>query len=134
MTSAPAAARQVRRERRNWVALVLMLLAVTAASQWWVARKQSTLGERLAVAARPGDIQMLSSTTCGICTQARRWFDQHQVAYDECFIEKNAACAERFERLMAPGTPVIVVRGQAQLGFDQQRIASRLESPAAGPR
>jgi glutaredoxin len=116
------------------LALVLLLAAVYAVSQWWGARQQASLGERLGAAARPGDIQMLSSTTCGICTQARRWFETHGVAFDECFVEKNAACADRFAQLMAPGTPVIVVRGQAQLGFDPERIALRLAArPSSKP-
>jgi glutaredoxin len=121
------------REWRKVLILAALLAAVAWATQAWTGRQQAALAQRLAEQAQPGDIVMLSSTTCGICTQARRWFEAEQVPFEECFIERNTACAERFARLMAPGTPVIIVRGQAQLGFDPQRIAAALAAaPAAG--
>lgn len=118
---------------RAWIGLLLLLLAVMAGSQWWVSHSRDSLGQTVASAARAGDIQMLSSTSCGICTQARRWFQEHRVRFDECFIETDADCAARFQRSMAPGTPLIVVRGQGVLGFDPQRIAAllRAQEPAA---
>jgi glutaredoxin len=129
LTDPAAAQLKRRRERRAWLVLVILLLVVTGLTQGWGALQRAAVGERVAAAASAGDIQMISSTTCGVCTQARQWFAAHQVPVDECFIERNAACADRFRQLLAPGTPVIVVRGQAQLGFDPQRIAQRLESP-----
>jgi hypothetical protein len=121
-----------RRERRSWLILVGLVLAVAALSKGWSAHQRNTVAQTLAATAQPGDIVMLSSTHCGICTQARQWFQANNVAFDECFVENNAACAERFQRLMAPGTPVIIVRGRAQLGFDPERIAAQMDS--AGPR
>jgi hypothetical protein len=52
------------------------------------------------------------------------------VAFDECFIETDAACAARFEALRAPGTPVLLVRGQLQTGFDAQRVLGALSRGA----
>jgi glutaredoxin len=115
-------------DRKAVLGLVAIVLVVGTASQWWASRGELQIGRQVAQAAAPGDIQMLSSTTCGICTRARLWFQQHEVRFDECFIEKDAACAARFEALRAPGTPVIIVRGQAQLGFDPQRLLLRLKS------
>jgi glutaredoxin len=69
---------------------------------------------------------MLSSSTCPICTRARLWFKANQVKFDECFIETDRQCALLFEATRSPGTPAILVRGQAQVGFDPQRIAQRL--------
>ena len=85
------------------------------------------LGREVAHAARAGDIVMLSSETCVFCAEARRWFDTHGVAYRECFIERDAACAEAYRALQAPGTPTLVVRGQRIVGLDVQRIAQALE-------
>ena len=112
-----------------WVQLVLLIALVTLGLQAWQGRQQGALGERIARAAAPGDLHMISSTTCGICTQARRWFTGHGVAFTECFVERDAACRAEFERLQAPGTPVILVRGQPQLGFSPPRIAERLAAP-----
>ncbi|MCE2659396.1 MAG: glutaredoxin family protein [Rubrivivax sp.] len=116
------------RERRSWLVLAGLVLGVAALSQGWAALNRQSVAQTLAATARPGDIVMLSSTHCGICTRARQWFQEHGVAFDECFVENNAACAERFQRLMAPGTPVIIVRGRAQLGFDPQRIAAQMSA------
>ncbi len=118
------------RKQRSILGLVVLVLVVGAATQWWAGHSQARLGAKMAALARPGDIQMLSSTTCAFCTVARQWLQQHGVAFSECFIEKDAACAARFEAVLAPGTPVLLVRGQAQTGFDARRV---LKSLAAGP-
>jgi len=112
--------------RRSIFGLVALVLGVSAASQWWASHSQARLGERMSALAKPGDIQMLSSTTCAFCTVARQWMQQHEVAFSECFIEEDAACAARFEAVRAPGTPVLLVRGQAQTGFDAQRVLDAL--------
>jgi glutaredoxin len=113
---------------RAWLGLGLLMLLAYVGPKLWASHQRGQWGEQLATRAKPGDIQMISSRTCGICTQARRWFQAEAVRFDECFIEDDSACAERFQRLLAPGTPVIVVRGQAQLGFSPERIAQRFNS------
>jgi glutaredoxin len=114
--------------RRSIVGLVLLVLAVSAATQWWAGHTQSRTGEQLAALAQPGDIRMLSSRTCAYCTVARQWMQQHGVRFSECFIETDKDCAALFEAARAPGTPVLVVRGQAQLGFDARRVLDALRS------
>jgi glutaredoxin len=116
--------------QRSIFGLVVWVLAVSATSQWWARHSQARLGEKLSALARPGDIQMLSSTTCAYCLVARRWMQQHEVAFKECFIETDASCAARFEALRAPGTPVLLVRGQAQTGFDAQQVLEALSRGA----
>ena len=112
--------------QRSFGGLLLLVLAVSAASSWWAGRYQSSLGERVAQSARPGDIQMLSSDTCGVCVVARRWFQTHGVTFSECSIERDAACRQRFEVSLSPGTPVLIVRGQMQVGFSAERVAAGL--------
>lgn len=70
---------------------------------------------------------MLSSDSCAICVVARQWFTRHGVHFSECSIEREPACRADFERLRAPGTPVIVVRGVPELGFNPTRLVARLE-------
>ncbi len=118
--------------RNPWLQLGLLLAVVTLSLQAWQGRQQAGLGERIAQAAAPGDLRMLSSTTCGICTQARHWFREHGVAVSECFVERDAACRAEFQRLQAPGTPVILVRGRPQLGFSPPRIADALAPVHSG--
>jgi glutaredoxin len=112
--------------RRSIFGLVVMVLAVSATTQWWASHSQARLGEQMSALAKPGDIQMLSSTTCAFCTVARQWMQLHEVPFKECFIETDAACAARFEALRVPGTPVLLVRGQPQTGFNAQRVLDAL--------
>ena len=88
-------------------------------------------GQRMAATAQPGDIQMYSYTTCGICRKAKRWFAFHGVPYQECYADRDAACNARFEALKTRGTPTFHIHGTTVLqGFDPERIASALERPA----
>lgn len=109
-------------------------LAVAAASQWWGRQREAASGAELAALARPGDIRMLSSVTCVFCVAARRWLDEHRVAYTECFIERDAACAADYQATLARGTPTLLVRGQAQLGFDATRVLARLRAATTEKR
>lgn len=122
----------MKSSRRSLVGLVLLILGISAASQWWGNRHETALGQRVAALAAPGDVHMLSSDTCGICTVARQWFTAHEVSFTECSIERDADCRQRFEALHAPGTPVILVRGHPELGFSPERLARRLEGGRQG--
>jgi glutaredoxin len=117
----------VKASRSELLGLIALVLAVSTASSWWVRRSQGELGAQVAGLAKPGDIQMLSSVTCGVCTQARQWFVQHQIPFKECLIEKDAACRATFEQSRSPGTPLIVVRGRQQVGFNATRVLDGLK-------
>ena len=112
---------------KSWLVPLLLVVAVgggTAALRAW---ERHQIGERVASAAQPGDIEMYSATTCGICKTAKRWFDAHDVAVQSCEIDRDADCRKRFYALKGRGTPLFVVRGERQVGFDRERIAQALE-------
>lgn len=109
--------------------LVLLVLAVSAGNRWWVARHDDAQGEQIASLARPGDIRMISSENCAICLEARTWLLRNKVVFRECLIERDAACLADFDALGAAGTPVMVVRGQPQLGFNAERLRLALARP-----
>jgi glutaredoxin len=118
-------------QRRSLISLVLLVLVVGGAAEWWREHQASQVGQQMAQRARPGDILMISSTTCPFCERARRWLTLHQVAFTECFIERDAACADRYRALGARGTPTMWVRGQVQLGFSPQLVNDQLAKPPA---
>ncbi len=89
----------------------------------------AAVGQQVAALARVGDIRMLSSDSCAICVVARGWLQENKVPFSECSIERDAACREAFEATHSPGTPVMVVRGLPQVGFDPQRVLHRLQAP-----
>ncbi|MBI5255492.1 MAG: hypothetical protein HY855_03255 [Burkholderiales bacterium] len=114
--------------RRSLLGFVAVVLAVSVGSQVWGWHQEKQLGIKLATAARPGDIQMLASDTCSYCAGARAFMQTHAVPFTECSIERDSACAARYEALKSPGTPVLLVRGEVQLGFMPRRVLERLSS------
>jgi glutaredoxin len=112
--------------RRSLFGLAALVLVGLAAVQGIGAWSRERLGVQVAAVARPGDIQMIGSETCVYCTKARAWFEQNKVPFNECLIERDPACAAAYEAMRAPGTPVMLVRGQRLLGFSAQAIADAL--------
>lgn len=111
---------------RSLAGLLALVVLVSMGSDWWAKRHQRTVGEELALRANAGDIQLLSSDTCAPCVAARTWLQRHSVAFSECSIERDAACKTLFEASQAPGTPVLLVRGQVQVGFKPERLLQSL--------
>ncbi len=115
--------------RREWLTLALIVAGVGSGSAAWRAHRNASLGDDVAAAAAPGDIRMLSSVSCGVCTAARAWFTEHGVPFSECFIERDAACLAEFQASGAPGTPLMKVRGRALLGFSPPALLEALQRP-----
>ena len=120
-------------KHRSVLVLGLIVLAAAAGmqvlSRWTTAR----LGPQVAALAKPGDIQMISSITCVYCAAARAWLNANHVPFSECEIERDTQCAAAYNALMAPGTPVLVVRGQRLLGFNAQAVADALQAAPPKP-
>ena len=113
-------------DRRTLLGAVLVALGVGGASQFHGQWQESQLGRQMAQAAGVGDIRMLASQTCAYCVLARAWLQRNGVVFSECLIETDAACAAEYRAHGGPGTPLLIVRGQPQLGFDPQRVVDRL--------
>ena len=113
---------------RRILVLVLIVLGVATGMQVLNRWTTTRLGPQVAALAKPGDIQMIASVTCVYCAAARAWFNANHVPFSECEIERDAQCAAAYNALMAPGTPVLVVRGQRLLGFNAQAVADALRA------
>ncbi len=109
--------------------VLVLLLGAAGALAWWLSA-QRALGAEVARLAAAGDIRMIASQDCAICHVAREWFREHGVAFSECLVERDAQCRADFEATRAQGTPVLMVRGQAVLGFEPHRLRELLRSPA----
>jgi glutaredoxin len=119
--------RHMNRRLRSSLVLALLVAGAGATAFGVREHERSRLGERTAASAKVGDIEMYSATTCGICKDAKRWFASHEIPVQSCEIDRDQDCARRFRALGGKGTPLFVVRGERQLGFDRERIAWALE-------
>ncbi len=115
--------------RSSTLVLIVIVLCAAAAMQALTGWSKARLGAVVAAEAKPGDIHMIASVTCVYCAQAREWFNANKVPFSECEIERDARCAAAYNALMAPGTPVLVVRGKRLVGFSAQAVAEALQAP-----
>lgn len=116
----------MRSSARSVFGLVALVAGVALANAGWGEWQSQRLGVQVARGARAGDIEMLSSVSCAYCNAARAWFGEHAVPVRECFIERDAGCAARFTALQGLGTPLLLVRGERQVGFSPARVAEAL--------
>jgi glutaredoxin len=118
---------------RNLIRAALLLCLAFAMAyvglRVWRKVESARLDARMVATARPGDIAMLSSTTCSDCAQARQVLEALHVPFNECFIELDAECKARWAALGAFGTPTFVVRDQRVMGFDKKRLVALLDAP-----
>jgi len=81
------------------------------------------------------DVRVYTSPTCGYCHQAKRYLNERGVRFTERDISVDRSAAEEMIRLTGQtGVPVIVVDGQAVVGFDRRRLDQLLAGAGDGPR
>ncbi|MFG6447269.1 glutaredoxin family protein [Roseateles sp. BYS180W] len=107
---------------RGLGSLALVLGVVLGLSQWARWSQQDRHAEALRQLLSPGQLQMISSTTCTYCDRARTWFTQERIPFTECYIERDKACLARYQALGARGTPTFVLHEQVVLGLDLPRL------------
>ncbi|RZL03174.1 MAG: hypothetical protein EOP36_05925 [Rubrivivax sp.] len=117
------------RRHQWWVLAAIVLVSVGGSElvSWWGQ-------ERNAAAVRqhvqPGDITMYTTQSCPYCVKARDWLKSHQVPWQECDVERNAACRQTYEAQGAPGTPLMHVKGRWGLGFNAEWLSRAIEMPS----
>jgi glutaredoxin-like YruB-family protein len=81
------------------------------------------------------DVTIFTSPTCGYCHQAKRYLADRGVAFAERDVSVDRAAAEEIVRLTGQmGVPVILVDGQAVIGFDRARLDQLLARGGNGNR
>jgi len=76
------------------------------------------LGKGVPISA--GRVVMYSTSWCGYCKKARRYFQKRGIAFSEYDIETDAAARARYDALGARGVPVILVGSRRMNGFSEQ--------------
>ena len=120
------------RRWRDWWQVLAVIVVAMGVAHGLQARREAVdeeLASALRAVAQPGDLRMLGSETCRYCWAARQWLEKAQVPYQECLIERDAACAADYQRTGAQGTPTFMVRGQvAQRGFEPEALLKALQA------
>jgi glutaredoxin len=62
-------------------------------------------------------VVMYSTSWCGYCKKAARYFKQKKIPFIEHDIEKSARAAKEYKKLRGRGVPVILVGNQRMNGF-----------------
>jgi len=69
------------------------------------------------------DVKIYTTPTCGYCHQAKSFLGELGVKYTEYDVSRDRAAAQEMVRLTGQmGVPVIVVDGEAVIGFDRARL------------
>lgn len=63
---------------------------------------------------------MYSTSWCGYCKKAKKYFNQNNIAFNEYDIEKNKAANQQFKKLGGRGVPLILVGNKKMSGFSEQ--------------
>jgi len=112
---------------RSLLVLTALIIGVCLAAEGLQTLTNNRLAASVRSRAQQNDIYMVSSVTCPYCAQARAWFSENKIPFRECYIERDEQCASQYRALMAPGTPVLLVRGRKIVGFNPRAIETALE-------
>ncbi len=118
-------------KRSEAIGLALVMAVSMGFGQWLrstQAPASDAQGAELRALVKPGQLQMISSTSCRYCTRAREWLVQQQVPFDECFIETSSSCRQRFQQTGAVATPTFLIGQQVVLGLDAARLLQLLKA------
>jgi len=76
------------------------------------------------VAERRPRVIMYSASWCGVCKQARRYFQANRIKFTEYDVEQSAKGGREFAKLGGRGVPVILVGKRRMNGFSQTAFES----------
>jgi glutaredoxin len=77
-----------------------------------------------AVALGRREVVMYSTTWCGYCKKARKFFRSKGIRFKEYDVEKSHKGKKDYARLNGRGVPIILVGNQRMNGFDADRFMS----------
>lgn len=79
--------------------------------------------------AKPATVTVYSTTWCGFCHQAKKYFDSINVTYKDVDVEKDPKAAEEMVKKSGQmGVPVIEIGDTLIVGFDKPKIDHTLDA------
>lgn len=71
-------------------------------------------------------ITLYSTTSCAHCKQAKAFFKQKGVQFQEWNVQRNQRAYKEWQRLGSRGVPVIVIAGEKIDGFNKSKLEKAL--------
>ncbi len=76
------------------------------------------------------DIKLYATEHCPVCEQAREFFSNHKIDYEDVDVEKHPEMARNlFERCGSSDLPLIDIDGKCFIGFNREAIKKELHLP-----
>ena len=72
--------------------------------------------------AKPGKVVIYSAEWCGICKQAKQYFQKNNIAYISYDVEKSRTGKMDFKLLRGKSVPIIIVGNKRMNGFTASRF------------
>jgi glutaredoxin/uncharacterized membrane protein YhaH (DUF805 family) len=88
-------------------------------------RAQKMSGNKVLTVAE-ADVEMFTTTDCGVCHMAKVYMNQHGITYAEKNVEKNEDYLREFYARGGRGVPYIFVGDRSMEGFDANRLEQML--------
>lgn len=74
------------------------------------------------------NVKIYTTTTCPYCVMAKKFFNEHNVKYEEINVQENHEAAEEMiGKSGQMGVPVIDVDGTIIVGFDKKALEKALK-------
>ena len=86
--------------------------------------KKNRMGTLTAAEREKLDITLYSTTWCGYCRKARRWFTRNDIPFVEKDIEKDAVGRREYKSKAGgySGVPLLDINGEVQRGFSPIKV------------
>lgn len=76
------------------------------------------------------DIKLYAAEHCPVCEQAKEFFANHKIGFEEVDVEKHPEVARNlYERCGSSDVPIIDIDGKCFAGFDREAIKEELHLP-----
>jgi len=82
----------------------------------------------LARTVKDGDVVIYSAVWCTSCNAAKQWMKQYGFAFQDCDVERDSDCGQRFAATGSKWVPYLVVKGHHMKdGFDSDEFIAALK-------
>jgi glutaredoxin len=92
---------------------------------------QAPTSLELAAARRRVPVVMYSTTWCGVCKRARRYFERERISFVEYDVDRNTSARAEYLRLNPRrSVPTIKIGDEVIVGFSEQSVEHALDTAA----